>query len=87
MGVVEIVVSILCSISFFLFWCSLITGYKKTRIVAFTVFVCMLIILVLSEFDDNPTAMDVYQGHTELKYTVINGEKVDSVVIFKKNLH
>ena len=31
-----------------------------------------------------PTAMDVYQGKTTLQYTVINGEKVDSVVVFKK---
>lgn len=30
-----------------------------------------------------PSAMDVYQGKTTLQYTVINGVKVDSVVVFK----
>lgn len=32
-----------------------------------------------------PTAMDVYQGKTELKITSINDIPVDSVVIFKEN--
>ena len=32
-----------------------------------------------------PTAMDVYQGKTTLQYTIIDGEKIDSVVVFKKN--
>ena len=30
------------------------------------------------------TPMDVYQGRTELKYEVVDGEKTDSVVIWKK---
>ena len=30
-----------------------------------------------------PFAMDVYQGKTTLQYTVINGVKVDSIVVFK----
>lgn len=30
-----------------------------------------------------PSAMDVYQGKTTLQYTVINGVKVDSIVVFK----
>lgn len=32
-----------------------------------------------------PTAMDVYQGKTTLQYTIVNGTKIDSVVVFKKN--
>lgn len=32
----------------------------------------------------HPTAMDVYQGKTTLEYTIIDGIKVDSVVVFKK---
>lgn len=32
-----------------------------------------------------PTAMDVYQGKTTLQYTIVDGAKVDSVVVFKKN--
>ena len=32
---------------------------------------------------DEPSAMDVYQGKTELKKTYINNQCVDSCVIFK----
>ncbi len=32
-----------------------------------------------------PTAMDVYQGKTSLQYTIVDGVKIDSVVVFKKN--
>ena len=31
-----------------------------------------------------PEAMDVYQGKTTLEYTIVDGEKVDSVVIWKQ---
>lgn len=30
-----------------------------------------------------PSAMDVYQGKTALQYTTVDGEKIDSVVVFK----
>ena len=30
-----------------------------------------------------PTAMDVYQGKTTIEYTVVDGVKVDSTVIWK----
>ena len=30
-----------------------------------------------------PSAMDVYQGKTALQYTIVDGEKIDSVVVFK----
>lgn len=32
-----------------------------------------------------PTAMDVYKGKTTLQYTIVDGTKIDSVVVFKKN--
>lgn len=41
-------------------------------------------ILVSGLSDSNPTAMDVYKGKTSLEYTVVDGVKVDSCVIFKK---
>ena len=31
-----------------------------------------------------PKAMDVYQGKTTIEYTIRDGVKVDSVVVFKK---
>lgn len=33
----------------------------------------------------NPTAMDVYEGKTTLEYKVVDGVKVDSVVVFKND--
>lgn len=35
--------------------------------------------------DDVPSAMDVYQEKTVLKYTIVGGVKVDSCVVFKLN--
>lgn len=32
-----------------------------------------------------PTAMDVYKGKTTLQYTIVDGTKIDSIVVFKKN--
>lgn len=32
-----------------------------------------------------PTAMDVYQGKTTLEYKVVDGIKIDSVVVWKKD--
>lgn len=39
---------------------------------------------VLTLIEGKPTAMDVYQGKTTLEYTIHDGIKTDSVVIFKK---
>ena len=39
---------------------------------------------MLEEIKELPSAMDVYQGKTTLQYTIVDGEKVDSVVVFKK---
>ena len=32
-----------------------------------------------------PSALDVYQGKTTIEYTIKDGVKVDSVVVFKNN--
>lgn len=40
--------------------------------------------LLAAYFQNTPTAMDVYQGKTTLQYTVVDGQNVDSVVVFKK---
>lgn len=58
---------------------------------------CLVLVIVLMLFtalgyviairtliDGKPTAMDVYQGKTTLEYTIRDGVKTDSVVIFKK---
>ena len=35
--------------------------------------------------EPKPKAMDVYQGKTTIEYTVRDGVKTDSVVVFKEN--
>lgn len=37
--------------------------------------------------EPKPKAMDVYQGKTTLEYTIRDGVKVDSVVVFKDNIY
>lgn len=44
-----------------------------------------IILICESVYELQPKAMDVYQGKTTLEYTIIDGIKVDSVVIFKEN--
>lgn len=34
--------------------------------------------------EPSPEAMDVYQGKTTLEYTIRDGVKVDSIVVFKE---
>lgn len=48
---------------------------------------CILEIIIIFESisKGNPTAMDVYQGKTTIEYTMRDGIKVDSVVVFKEN--
>jgi hypothetical protein len=48
-------------------------------ITAFITFLCIIGLGV-----NEPTAMDVYQDKTTLKYTVVNDVKTDSTVIWKK---
>lgn len=38
---------------------------------------------MLEKINEQPSAMDVYQGKTTLQYTIINDVKIDSVVVFK----
>ena len=34
--------------------------------------------------EPHPKAMDVYQGKTTIEYTIRDGVKVDSIVVFKE---
>lgn len=36
-------------------------------------------------YQEEPNAMDVYQGKTAIQYTIVDGVKVDSCVVYKKN--
>ena len=42
---------------------------------------------ILTYMADTPTALDVYEGKTELRITYEGKVPVDSVVIFKKKVH
>ena len=53
------------------YWLGWLVGLLSGCTVAFTMLAMM------------PEAMDVYQGKTELKYKVVDGEIVDSCVVFK----
>ena len=48
--------------------------------VAFT-FGCVVYMIFIV---DEPSAMDVYRGKTTLEYTIVDGVKIDSVVVYKK---
>lgn len=37
-------------------------------------------------YQGEPNAMDVYQGKTAIQYTVVDGVKVDSCVVYKKDI-
>jgi hypothetical protein len=44
--------------------------------------ICLTVIIVEK---NEPSAMDVYKGKTTLEYTVVNGIKTDSTVIWNRN--
>ena len=47
--------------------------------------ICLLFISV--DIGDAPTALDVYEGKTELRITYEGKVPVDTVVIYKKKVH
>ena len=53
------------------YWIGIMTVFLGSLVVIFTMLAMM------------PEAMDVYQGKTELRYKMVNGEIVDSCVVFK----
>lgn len=48
---------------------------------------CVIEVGIVSDIigEPKPTPMDVYQGKTIIEYTIRDGVKVDSVIIFKEN--
>ena len=84
---VLIIFGLLCAISFV--W-NIESNNKDNRVIsAFLLVVSAIIFVALFSSYENkntPTAMDVYQDKTTLEYKVVDGVKVDSVVIFKTKL-
>lgn len=50
-------------------------------------FVLEMVCICESVSKPRPTAMDVYQDKTTLKYTIVDSIKVDSVVVWKENYY
>lgn len=82
-----IAVLILGAISYI--W-NILTDDKDCRFISALFLIILSIIFtgLVASYDkrNTPTAMDVYQGKTTLECKVVDGVKVDSVVIFKTNL-
>jgi hypothetical protein len=77
--------SIFCFVSvFILIWISSSNNDPRAFCLIFPILAIGAFLLKLS---DNPTAMDVYQNKTTLKYTIIDGVKTDSVVVWKKEFN
>lgn len=59
------------------------------RVIIIGLLIALLTVLTFRKGYNNalqqnkPTAIEVYQGKTTLKYTVINGQIVDSIVVYK----
>ena len=49
------------------------------------VLVGLILLTTIIVEKNEPRAMDVYQGNTTLEYTVVNGIKTDSIVIWNKD--
>lgn len=50
-----------------------------------TLFVLEMACIYKSTYDQHPKAIDVYQGKTTIEYTIRDGVKVDSIIVFKEN--
>ena len=79
-----IIVAIITGI-IFLFFVFLTLYIDTKRCGTLLLFIeCALIICIKNDL--YPTAIDVYQGKTTLKYITVDGIKVDSIVVFKKDV-
>ena len=58
---------------------------NTTLAIVLSIFIIVGSILILVPIFSTPTALDVYQGKTELRITYDGKVPVDSVVIYKKN--
>ena len=80
-GIATIFLSILC-----IQWNSEGAPYSWGVLCGFATFALIVLeILCIDEIvsEPRPKAMDVYQGKTTIEYTIRDGVKVDSIVVFK----
>ena len=55
--------------------------------IVLSVIAVICLAFILADIGDAPTALDVYQGNTELRITYEGKVPVDTVVIYKKKVH
>ena len=58
-------------------WCGWLIG---------VLFILEIICISESTSEPCPNAMDVYQGKTTLEYTIRDGEVIDSIVVWKRDI-
>lgn len=59
-------------------------GYLTSFVVIFLIGTGLFFGFLISENLNTPSAIEVYQGKTTLEYKVVDGEIVDSTVVYKK---
>lgn len=57
-------------------------GHVTSAIFHFVALLCFVVLTGI--LMSTPTAMEVYQGKTELRYIIQNNTIIDSVVVYKK---
>lgn len=70
------------TVMFFIAFLFCLAGEESFSSILGIVFTLGSIVYIIRTIDE-PSAMDVYQGKTELKKTYVNNQCVDSCVIFK----
>jgi hypothetical protein len=79
----DLVLVPVCIIYLLVFLYVTVTGKGKTFISAFGAVVCIYAMISIADRNHKPTAMDVIEGKTTMEYKIIDGVKVDSILIFK----
>ena len=69
--------------------CTTIIKEEYNKVLAVVLLVIAFIgeAFIIYDINTTPTALDVYQGNTELRITYEGKVPVDSVVIYKKKAH
>ena len=63
----------------------IINGNITLKKLFFVIMSCFSLAVLCGINSDKPTAMDVYQGKTEIQVTSVHGVPIDSVVVFKED--
>ena len=81
----DLVLVLLCIIYLIIFLFVIVTEREKdkTYTCIFGALICVYAMISIADRNHKPTAMDVIEGKTVMEYKIIDGVKVDSILIFK----